>query len=515
MTFLSSLNNKVWLDIETHFLPPLSPRFSASWAKSLALNCFKNAILLPAGLFTGIVTLVHKIFTSVSWTRIKKEPIDWKTLEISEMTPGEGNPDFEYSISSSTYQDSGSVNCPNSQWKFWESQCIKNPSNRSGKSANLFYLYKHDPHLVVQRLLQLGVTGYRTSIEWSHIEPEQGNFNYTNLETYSNFFKLCRQQGIAIDITLHHFSEPDWFHKKGSFTHPEGPQDFGRFVTYVMENLKEAIYIRNFWTINEPAIEAFSRYIRGAFSPGLKMNFPKAAQFLLGAFKAHNVAYDIIHHHKRNAKVGFTHQYLKFLSTSPLFFPITRYLNAITNDATLGTLETNLFKLKIPFLCNIREPIHLKVDQMGVQIYTRPVIGFTGSTTLWNEPMTLMPFREDPEAAYEAVTEVARVSRRAVIVTETGISTQDEVQRARYLTRVLHAIKRALRDGVPVAGVNLWTFTDQLEWDMGMKPQAFGCYSLTPQGTLSETFRAGVQPFVDACQRWKDSLEEEEIRAFA
>jgi hypothetical protein len=286
-----------------------------------------------------------------------------------------------------------------------------------------------------------------------------------------------------------------------------------------MQNFSEARHIRNFWTINEPAIEAFSRYVRGAFSPGIKMDFPKAAAFLVGAFKAHNIAYDIIHSHYNFAIVGFTHQYLKFLGTNPLFFLITKYLTALTNDATLGTLETCIFKLKIPFLCNVEERIPLKVDQMGVQVYTRPVIGFTGSTGFYDEPQTLMPFREDPAAAYEAVLEVARVSQKPVIVTETGISTNDEAQRARYLERVFYALEAARKKGIQLygqqmvnppilRGVNLWTFTDQLEWDMGMKPQAFGAYPLTQAGEIAGIFRSGVQPFIDSSARWRASFPE-------
>jgi beta-glucosidase len=100
--------------------------------------------------------------------------------------------------------------------------------------------------------------------------------------------------------------------------------------------------------------------------------------------------------------------------------------------------------------------------------------------------MTLMPFREDPAGLFEAITKSYDAFNIPVIVTENGISTASEDQRDRYLSRALYAVKKAeeqLPNGV-LKGYFLWSLIDNLEWDLGMKPQAFGAFSAkkTQQG---------------------------------
>ena len=177
---------------------------------------------------------------------------------------GNNNPNFLFGVSTCTYQDSGYLTCMNSQWKNWEHKCLPE-HNRSNNSANLFSLYStnNGRHSITTRLHKLGINSYRFSIEWSLIEPKHGHFNYDNLFVYLNLCKHLRNQGIQPMVTLHHFSEPKWFHSLGSFEHEENIEYFENFSKFVFRYFVEPYngkpLVEYFCTINEPNIETFQR----------------------------------------------------------------------------------------------------------------------------------------------------------------------------------------------------------------------------------------------------------------
>ncbi|NGX27770.1 MAG: hypothetical protein K940chlam6_01708, partial [Chlamydiae bacterium] len=365
---------------------------------------------------------------------------------------------------------------------------------------------------IIASLQELGVNSYRFSIEWSQIEPKEGEWNETNLQVYVDLCKALRGAGIAPMVSLHHFSAPLWFHENGSFEKEENIDAFIRFSEKVFEALTTKSWggtplVEHFCTINEPGIEAFSRFIRGAFSPGCFMNFKRAACFLKGALKAHCLVYDKL---KQNApksvKIGIVHQYLKFVPTNPLIFPTTHYLTRFINDASLNFFRTGKFEFKMPFVNvtdeNMPKP---KTDFVGCQYYVRPVIGMMGPTG-YHAPMTEMPFAEDPEGLYEAIIETHKAYKAPVIVTENGISTNDEEQRARYIPRALYAAQQAQKEigDENFLGYYLWCFTDNFEWDMGMNPQRFGAFS--KDGFLKE----GAKVYANILNAWRKASEEDE-----
>lgn len=54
----------------------------------------------------------------------------------------------------------------------------------------------------------IGISTYRVSIEWSHIEPSQGQFDQEEIERYQRLINACIQRNIKPMITLYHFNEP-------------------------------------------------------------------------------------------------------------------------------------------------------------------------------------------------------------------------------------------------------------------------------------------------------------------
>lgn len=492
----SNLHTKVWADIEERLTP-----FPEGSKESKVLHALPLLIEVPIGLLLSCIQVINKIIAYLAsfspWPRLPdpkehfssvlKDARLWDKLgDIeSQITLAHGNPDFLFGVATSTYQDSGEKHCQDSHWQLWSKKILPE-NNRAGSSANLFELYTTEEgcNRVIDELKQFGVNSYRFSIEWSHIEPKKGQWNGAALQTYVNLCKRLRDRGICPTITLHHFSEPLWFHEAGSFENEKNIDAFIRFAERVVpeltQNYKGKPLVEHFCTINEPAVEAFSRFVRGSFSPGIMWNFKRAANFLKGALKAHVLVYERIKKiAPASVKVGIIHQYLKMIPQNPLLFPVTHYLDRLMNQSVFRFFATGKFEFKMPFV-NVSEETQLspKTDFVGVQFYARPKLGLFGSTSQY-EPMTQMPFCEDPEGLYTAIKKCHKAFKAPVIVTENGISTHDDAQRTRYIPRAIYAAQRAAKEigDENLLGYYLWSFTDNFEWDMGMSPQAFGAFT--------------------------------------
>jgi len=66
---------------------------------------------------------------------------------------------------------------------------------------------------------------------------------------------------------------------------------------------------------------------------------------------------------------------------------------------------------------------------------------------------------------------------RPVIVTENGIATESHEERVRFIREHLKQVKRAIDEGVEVAGYLYWSLLDNYEWLEGYKAK-FGIFTI-------------------------------------
>jgi beta-glucosidase len=96
-----------------------------------------------------------------------------------------------------------------------------------------------------------------------------------------------------------------------------------------------------------------------------------------------------------------------------------------------------------------------------------------------NVPVTLMNWEVYPESIYRMLKKYHAYGLEKIIVTENGSAFPDIVQegkvhdpqRLNYLQDHIAQVLRAKREGVPVEGYFVWTFTDNFEWAMGYHPR--------------------------------------------
>ena len=116
-----------------------------------------------------------------------------------------------------------------------------------------------------------------------------------------------------------------------------------------------------------------------------------------------------------------------------------RWLLLARDDDFLGVQNYE----RVPYDANgvVRPPEGAEVNQMGTMV----------------EPLSLA----------EAVRYAHSVAGVPVLVTEHGMATDDDRQRAAFIEPALRGLLDVIEDGVPVLGYTHWTLMDNFEWIFG------------------------------------------------
>ena len=133
----------------------------------------------------------------------------------------------------------------NNDWWTWEHNPDSGCAESSGDACDSFYRWPEDVELVAA----MGLGAYRFSLEWSRIEPAEGEFSISALDHYRRICSACRERNIAPVVTFHHFTTPTWLSARGGWEAADAPEVFSRFVARVGAQLGDLI--GSACTINE------------------------------------------------------------------------------------------------------------------------------------------------------------------------------------------------------------------------------------------------------------------------
>ena len=130
-----------------------------------------------------------------------------------------------------------------------------------------------------------GLNTYRFSLEWSRIEPAEGEFSRAALDHYRRMVDGARERGLNPLVTLVHFTMPRWLMHDGGWTGPKTGDRLARFAEFAAPALADAEYVA---TINEPNLMAAQPVLggmamRGEPIHGLPRPDQGVADALLGA----------------------------------------------------------------------------------------------------------------------------------------------------------------------------------------------------------------------------------------
>lgn len=354
-------------------------------------------------------------------------------------------------------------------------------SEPSGDACDSFERWREDIEIV----RSLNLNAYRFSVEWSRIEPAEGQVSLSALEHYRRMVVACRDAGLAPIVTLSHFTSPRWFAAKGGWFHPDAPTTFSRHAERVIRHLGEGV--SHVVTFNEPNLQLLGEWgrtpdpvVRQTMTDMLSaaakasgsdrfslMNTGDAAAMVAPVLEAHRLAREAIRAVRADLPVGMT--------------------LAIPDDQAVGSdsrIEEKRATVYAPFFAEARQD-----DFLGVQTYSRSLIGAEGPLPVpEGAERTQMGDEFYPQAIGASIRYAHAQTGRPILVTENGLATQDDTVRARFIPAATAAVLSARDDGVPVIGYLHWSLLDNFEWFAGYGPK-FGLVSVD-----RTTFKRTVKP---------------------
>jgi len=301
----------------------------------------------------------------------------------------------------------------------------------------------------------MGLGAYRFSLEWSRIEPAEGEFSVAALDHYRRICARCLELGVAPVVTFHHFTTPLWLAARGGWEAPDAPDRFGRFVARATAHLGDLI--GRACTINEPDVIGVMGYMMGGFPPGVKDDFGRHLAVNDAMVRAHRLGVDALRSGPGSFPVGLT------LSMSEL---TAEPGGEAIRDAAEDILENTFLRATGGD------------DFIGVQCYTRMHFDAQGQAPDDPDvPQTQMGYENWPQVVEYTVRRAAAFTGIPVVVTENGIGTEDDAERIVYLAEAISGLGRCLDDGVDVRGYFVWSLLDNFEWAEGYRPR-FGLHSV-------------------------------------
>ncbi len=384
---------------------------------------------------------------------------------------------FLWGTATSSYQYEGGNT--NNQWYRWEQEGHIRAGERCGKAANWWEGAESDFALAEH----MGNNALRLSLEWSRIESGEGQWDSGAIDRYRAMLKDLQKRRLKPMVTLHHFTEPQWFADRGGFANEENIRFFVRYVAHVVQNLHD---LCDFWmTINEPNVYAALGYVLGTYPPG-KHDLACARRVLRNLMQAHVAAFYAIRHVQPEAQVGYCLEYRLFdpaRAISPLDRGLAWLYETFFSWATLQAGETGRFPFPLAMLIAPIAHAAGARDYHGVNYYTREMIHIdvTAPSEMFVRRFALPgsvysdTSRENdieeiyPTGLYRVLKSVSQRTRgnRPVYVTEHGLRDAVDSRRPQALLEHLAMMHRAMSEGVPVRGYLHWSLLDNFEWTEG------------------------------------------------
>lgn len=410
--------------------------------------------------------------------------------------------DFVWGAATSSYQIEGTGRDSGKGQNIWD-VFTKEPGRvYEGHTGDIAYDHYHRFREDVAYMKELGLKGYRFSIDWSRVLPEgTGKVNEKGIDFYNALIDELLEQGIEPYITLYHWELPYEIYKRGGWMNPEIVEWFGQYARLVAERFSDRV--KYFFTLNEPQCFVGLGFLQGCHAPGVKAPLRDTFEMAHNALKAHGRAVQMLRAYgKQNVQIGYapTSGMCYSEKETPKDIEAARKaLFALPDDLSnwtwnvswwsdpviLGKYPEEGMKKYEKYLPVITDEdmklISQPIDFYGQNIYNgrcirmgtdgrpeevRRPAGFPKTATNW--PVT-------PEALYWGPKFLYERYRKPIYITENGMACHDTVSqdgkvhdpnRIDFLARYLKNLKRAAEE-IDIRGYFQWSLMDNFEWDKG------------------------------------------------
>jgi len=344
----------------------------------------------------------------------------------------------------------------------------------AGRCCDHYNLYEKDFDL----LKKLNQNAYRFSIEWSRIEPKEGEFSQKEIEHYRKVLISLKERKIKVMLTLHHFTNPLWLSEIGGWENSDIIFYFLRFTKRVFSEFSDFV---DFWiTINEPMVYASKSYLEGSWPPK-KKSFISFLKVIKNQISSHKKIFEEFHKIKKDVKIGIAKNNFYFEPFNPksLLDKFNVFLNRyFWNEFFLNRIKNHL-------------------DFIGLNYYMHQKIKFPAQNKNENKILSDINWEIYPKGIYHCLKELKKY-QKPIFITENGLADAKDKLRKDFIKEHLRWIHKAIKDGIDVKGYFHWSLIDNFEWEKGFEPR-FGLVEIDYK-TLERKPRPSANFYAKICK---------------
>ena len=366
----------------------------------------------------------------------------------------------------------------------------------------------------------LGLDAYRFSTSWARVLPDgRGTPNPEGLDFYDRLVDGLLARGINPMATLYHWELPSALADMGGWQNPDISHWFADFTRIIMERIGDRVF--SVAPINEPWCVAWLSHFLGLQAPGLR-DIRATAHAMHHVLTSHGRAIEVMRDMGiKNLGAVCNFEYVHPHSNTPEAQSAARRYEAIYNRFFVGGLFKGAYPQEVMQGLEPHMPkgwqddfarISQPLDWFGVNYYTCKRIG--NDPGAWPSvtemegplPKTQMGWEIYPDGLHDILTWLHQnyTGDLPIYITENGMSHPDEINvpddaRMAYLDSHLAAARRAMDNGVPLAGYTFWSLMDNYEWSLGYEKR-FGLIHVDFE-TLKRTPKASYHALAQALAR--------------
>lgn len=366
----------------------------------------------------------------------------------------------------------------NSDWWQWEQSKTagrKYPLEPSGQTCDFYHRYEKDFELCQQ----FNTNAIRFSIEWARIQPNKDTFDQKEIEHYQKVILTAKEKGLAVFLTLHHFTNPIWFSNLGGWQNRKSPTLFAKYAkrcALSFGNLVDA-----FITVNEPEVYALMSFIKGIWPPN-KQNYLLALLTQANMLRAHRKAFDE----------------MKKICPTPI-----------------GIAKNIIWYETGPYNPKLIDRVAAKFNNfLATDFYLRPILGklnFIGLNYYFTS--RIKNLRDESPTDYVSdlgwwinpggLGEILKKLKKyqlPIYVTENGLADAKDNLRPHFLQDMILSCAMAInKEEVDLRGYFYWSLMDNYEWHQGFWPR-FGLVEIDYEKNLARKARKSFYFYAEICK---------------
>jgi beta-glucosidase len=370
--------------------------------------------------------------------------------------------EFRWGTAASATQSEGAG--PDSDWWAWE-RAGRAPLSGDGNGFRT--RYAEDFALYAR----WGLRHHRMSLDWSRLQPAPDRFDPAAVEHYRQVLTAGRDAGLDLWVCLLHGVLPAWFAAEGGFLSPDAARRWRRWVEFAAETFGDLV--AGWKPVNGPASFATKRYLTGQFPPGGTdpAAFGTALRAVqLASFEAARLL------RTTGRPTASVEALAPVLPRSEAARPAAQRLDDALWESWLRFVRSDEYGAAFDYI-GFSYYFAVAVDDAG-----RPGPYPTGQAV---GPQGYVPWADGLRLVLDRLAK--ELPGRRLLVSELGYGGHLDADRVAYLAAALSHVAAAIRDGIDVAGVFLWTGVDNYEWNDGYAVP-YGLFSADRQPRASAAY---------------------------